>query len=282
MTNARRARRRRAEIAGGREELLKARKALPDLEEKIGQHNARLSEIHAQREQMQAAARTAEGQLHQLREELDTLSRQESETNGKCVEQRMQRQYLLERVTGEYRISADAIQVEPEPEWPDQQRPEMENLELAIAELRAKLESMGPVNTDAIAEYKEQEERYQFLNSQQDDLLKSKQQLLEMIKTINQTTTEMFAKTFAAVNDNFQAMFKQLFGGGSAKLMLTDDEDISSAALKSSPGRPARNFKASPCCPAAAHHDRGCIVVRDFHGQAQPILRARRTGCGAG
>ncbi len=216
----------RAEIDGGRAEMLKARGDLPQLEENIGQHTARLSEIHAQREQMQTSARTAESQLHQLREELDTLSRQESETNGKCVEQRMQRQYLLERVTGEYRISADAIQVEPEPEWPDQQRPEMENLELAIAELRAKLESMGPVNTDAIAEYKEQEERYQFLNSQQDDLLKSKQQLLEMIKTINQTTTEMFAQTFAAVNDNFQAMFKQLFGGGSAKLMLTDDEDI--------------------------------------------------------
>ncbi len=216
----------RGEIAGVRQAMLQAQTELPRLEEDIRQRTARLEDIQNQREQMHAAARTADGQLQQLRAEADTLSRQESETNGKCVEQRMQRQYLLERVTGEYRISADAIQVEPEPEWPDQQRPEMESLELAIAELRAKLESMGPVNTDAIAEYKEQEERYQFLNSQQDDLLKSKQQLLEMIKTINQTTTEMFAKTFATVNDNFQAMFKQLFGGGSAKLMLTDDEDI--------------------------------------------------------
>jgi len=216
----------RAEIAGARQELEKARTDRPQLEADIGRRNARLAEIQALREQMQAAARAAEGLLHKLRGELETLSRQESETNAKCLEQRMQRQYLIERVTGEYRIAADAIQVEPEPEWPDQQRPELETLELAIAELRAKLESMGPVNTDAIAEYKEQEERYQFLNHQQDDLLKSKQQLMEMIKTINQTTTEMFAKTFAAVNENFQAVFKQLFGGGSAKLMLTDDEDI--------------------------------------------------------
>ncbi len=152
-----------------------------------------------------------------------TLSRQESETNGKCVEQRMQRQYLLERVTGEYRISADAIQVEPGPEWPDQQRPEMESLELAIAELRAKLESMG-LNTDAIAEYKDRKNATS--SSTASRMICSNQATTAGNDPDHQSdTTEMFAKTFATVNDNFQAMFKQLFGGGSAKL-LTDDEDI--------------------------------------------------------
>lgn len=214
------------EIADLNQAILQAQTELPRLEEDIRQRTERLEGIQSQREQMHSAAKSASEQLQQMRTEADTLSRQESETNGKCVEQRMQRQYLIERVTGEHRISADAIQVEPEPEWPDQQRPEMEALELTIAELRAKLESMGSVNTDAIAEYKEQEERYQFLNSQQNDLLKSKQQLMDMIKTINQTTTEMFAKTFAEINENFQTMFKQLFGGGSAKLTLADEEDI--------------------------------------------------------
>jgi chromosome segregation protein len=214
------------EIADLNQAILQAQTELPRLEEDIRQRTERLEGIQSQREQMHSAAKSASEQLQQMRSEADTLSRQESETNGKCVEQRMQRQYLIERVTGEHRISADAIQVEPEPEWPDQQRPEMEALELTIAELRAKLESMGSVNTDAIAEYKEQEERYQFLNSQQNDLLKSKQQLMDMIKTINQTTTEMFAKTFAEINENFQTMFKQLFGGGSAKLTLADEEDI--------------------------------------------------------
>ena len=53
-----------------------------------------------------------------------------------------------------------------------------------------------------------------------------------MIKTINATTTEMFKDTFDKVNTNFQEMFKKLFGGGSAKLVLTDDEDVLESGIE--------------------------------------------------
>jgi len=129
-------------------------------------------------------------------------------------------------VTGDYRLTAEAIQAEPEPEWPEGVRPAAETMESQVAELRAKIEAMGSVNTGAIDEYKQLQERFDFLTQQQDDLVKSKQQLMDLIRKINQTTTEMFSKTFAQINENFQAMFNQLFGGGTAKLILTDEEDI--------------------------------------------------------
>ncbi|MCA1809976.1 MAG: hypothetical protein LC725_11095, partial [Lentisphaerae bacterium] len=215
-----------AEIKRAGDLLEQAARELPRLESAIAQHTEHLGKIQILREELQTTARGAEAALHRLRDEIETMRAREGELNGHCIEQRMQRQYLLERVTSEHRISADAIQLEPEPEWPEEGPPDLESLELTVAELHTKLESMGPVNTGAIEEYREQEERYEFLNRQQDDLLNSKQQLMELIKHINQTTTEMFATTFNAVNENFLSIFKQLFGGGTARLTLTDDEDI--------------------------------------------------------
>ena len=91
---------------------------------------------------------------------------------------------------------------------------------------------MGPVNLVAIEEHAENEERYAFLMKEKSDLDDAKKQLMMMIKTINNTTTELFEKTFNQVNKEFQEMFKQLFGGGSAKLVLTDDEDILEAGIE--------------------------------------------------
>jgi len=91
---------------------------------------------------------------------------------------------------------------------------------------------MGPVNLVAIEEHQELEARYNFLVQQQDDLTKAKQQLMDLIKRINKTTTELFAQTFARVNQHFQTMFHKLFGGGTAKLVLVDEEDVLESGIE--------------------------------------------------
>jgi chromosome segregation protein len=85
---------------------------------------------------------------------------------------------------------------------------------------------MGPVNLIAIEEYQELEERYAFLTGQQQDLVSAKTQLVEMIKKINQTTSELFSATFTKINENFQIMFERLFNGGSAKLVMVAEDDV--------------------------------------------------------
>ena len=93
-----------------------------------------------------------------------------------------------------------------------------------INQLTRQLDAMGPVNLDAVHEY-ELEERHTFLETQNADLTNSRRELLEVINEINQTTRKLFAETFAQIRINFQEMFKELFGGGQADLMLTNDDD---------------------------------------------------------
>jgi len=98
-------------------------------------------------------------------------------------------------------------------------------VQTAIAELTERLDAMGPVNLEAIQEYDELEERQRFLEDQHNDLVKSKNELLDVINKINATTKELFADTFERVRNNFQEMFTELFGGGKANLLLVDDAD---------------------------------------------------------
>ena len=94
-----------------------------------------------------------------------------------------------------------------------------------IAELTRQLDSMGPVNLDAVQEYDELEERHRFLETQNNDLTASRRELLDVIARINDTTRKLFADTFAQVRINFREMFAELFGGGRADLLLVDEND---------------------------------------------------------
>jgi chromosome segregation protein len=97
--------------------------------------------------------------------------------------------------------------------------------ELQVTEMQSKLDAMGPVNVEAIQEYDELEERYKFLTQQHEDLVKAKDQLLQVIAKINSTTKQLFSETFEKVRENFQLMYTELFGGGKANLILLDELD---------------------------------------------------------
>ena len=97
--------------------------------------------------------------------------------------------------------------------------------EEAIAELREKIERMGPVNMMAIEQSKELEERHGFLTTQQKDLVDSIAQTNQAISKIDETTHARFREAFTAINQNFQTMFSTLFGGGKAGILLLDESD---------------------------------------------------------
>lgn len=129
---------------------------------------------------------------------------------------------------------ASPEEIETLPEIPDpteEQRATLSaidwtEVEAEIASLRTRVQSMGPVNIDAIAEYRELKERHEFLKTQSEDLWKAKEQLLEAIDEINTTSKAMFAETFGRIRENFHYTFDTLFGGGKADLTLVDSEDV--------------------------------------------------------
>ena len=98
-------------------------------------------------------------------------------------------------------------------------------IENLVKELDTRLAAMGPVNLDAIAEFEELEQRHNFLEQQIRDTTAAKDELLSVINKINATTRTLFAETFEKVRVNFQEMFRELFGGGQANLVLVDEAD---------------------------------------------------------
>ena len=95
-----------------------------------------------------------------------------------------------------------------------------------LNELKGKIRGLGNVNVSAIEEYKEVSERYTFMHTQVSDVEKSK---AELIKLINELTGKMgvqFKEQFDKINFSFGQTFSELFGGGKASLVLTDENDV--------------------------------------------------------
>jgi len=101
-----------------------------------------------------------------------------------------------------------------------------------VEALQKRIDEMGPVNLVAIEEYEETEQRHQFLSQQHDDLVNAKVQLLEVINRINTQTRQMFLETFEKIRDNFRLMFTEVFGGGKADLVLSDENDVLESGIE--------------------------------------------------
>jgi chromosome segregation protein len=98
-------------------------------------------------------------------------------------------------------------------------------------DMRAKLEGMGPVNMMALEEYKETAERHAFLETQRNDLISSIENTTATIREIDQISRQKFEEAFTQINENFQATFKKLFGGGHAFMKLTDEENSAESGI---------------------------------------------------
>ena len=95
-----------------------------------------------------------------------------------------------------------------------------------VNHLRAEIRDLGSVNVDSIEEYKSMKERYDFMCEQRVDLEDTMNKLRKIITEMTTTMKEQFKKQFAIINQNFEEVFKELFGGGNASLKLEDEENI--------------------------------------------------------
>ncbi len=95
-----------------------------------------------------------------------------------------------------------------------------------IRETKEEIRKLGDVNVNAIEEYKEVSQRYEFLKTQHDDLIQAEQTLLGIIEELDTGMRRQFAEKFAEIQREFDKAFKQLFGGGKGTLELAEDEEI--------------------------------------------------------
>lgn len=100
-----------------------------------------------------------------------------------------------------------------------------------LNELKQSIKSLGNVNVSAIEEYKEVSERYEFLSAQVNDVEKSKKEITSLITALTKQMKEVFVESFDRINKNFTYTFKELFGGGTASLSLSDPENILTSGI---------------------------------------------------
>ena len=114
------------------------------------------------------------------------------------------------------------------------------DLEEEVAEQRNRLRRMGPVNPEAQDEFEKESKRHAFMEQQIEDLRKAEADLREVIRELDELTERAFIKTFKVVAQEFSKIFVRLFGGGSARLSLTDPENLVETGIEIEARLPGR------------------------------------------
>ena len=127
----------------------------------------------------------------------------------------------------------------------DENMNDLSAMKKAVAELRGEIKKLGDVNVNAIEEYKEVSERYTFLKTQHDDLVEAEKTLVKIIEELDTAMRRQFKEKFHKINQEFDKVFRELFGGGKGTLELQEDEDILEAGIRiiaQPPGKKLQNM----------------------------------------
>lgn len=103
---------------------------------------------------------------------------------------------------------------------------DIDKAKAGVQKIKNEISLLGPVNTGAIEEFERISERYNFLTEQKNDLVQAKNTLYDVINELDDEMIQRFQKTFHAVKEEFELVFKELFGGGKAELKLTDEKNL--------------------------------------------------------
>jgi chromosome segregation protein len=225
-------------------EILESRGKIETIAHEREQVNAQAAELVAQKNSQETEIASRDESLRSQRSRLTELQNQRGGIEIELAQKNMSVQNLREKIQQKYHVNLDDIRSEcititfadegaakvetlsPEEMEKSGAATDWNSVAQQIEALQKRLDEIGPVNLVAIEEYEETEQRHQFLTTQHDDLVNAKTQLLEVINRINTQTRQMFLETFEKIRDNFRAMFVDVFGGGKADLILSDENDV--------------------------------------------------------
>jgi len=205
--------------------------------DKQSQTNQILIRLKFELEDIDGQFEDLEERLQQARTKNDDLIRKQAKLEADCEQAGDTLRTLLGNLTEHFKLSFEAAQ---------SQAKAVENLASAeqnLKNLERTIRALGPVNLDAIEQYDEVNNRLTFLNEQRTDILSARDLLLDTIHEMDDEVKERFKVTFEAIRESFKQTFKQMFGGGSADLILTEN-DILTAGVEISVQPPGKKIQS--------------------------------------
>ncbi|MBR2406707.1 MAG: chromosome segregation protein SMC [Clostridia bacterium] len=231
--------RRRSEELTAQEALLREQAAR--LREQGAASQSRVAALGERRMADEARQTELRQQSRGKAEERELLGREVVRLEEKYAAAQRESEDVLRRLYEEYELTrAEA----------EKQAAVIEDMAAAgrrLTELKNKIRALGSVNVEAIEEYREVSERYEFLSTQVRDVEVSREELLKLIGDLTVQMREMFLERFRQINVQFGEVFRDLFGGGKAELALTDPNDILGSGIEmhaQPPGKVILNMDA--------------------------------------
>ncbi len=189
-------------------------------------------------EQQNAQSRQREREMHA---QIETLARELARLEERRDTLKSESDALISRLYDEYELTLTKAQ---------EQRISLEDPDGAGRELVAlknKIKAIGSVNLEAVEEYQQINSRYQFLKAQLEDVEHSRDELYRLIAELSGEMKELFVKNFQEIDRHFGKIFAELFGGGSAQLLLSEPENVLESGIEiyvQPPGKIIKNLAA--------------------------------------
>ena len=209
-----------AQGAALRQKLEETGEAIRGIQAQIAQQQELLRTLTERRLELEGRRAACDRAAEAKNRELMNLSNSFARLEQKMQAAEMEEKQLVDKLWDSYELSRSAAQALRQP---------LESFSKATRranELRREISALGTPNLGAIEEYQRVSERYTFLTDQRDDILKSKAEIEEIIRSITQEMETIFLREFRAINECFRETFLELFGGGKAELRLEDEENV--------------------------------------------------------
>ena len=202
---------------------------------------AQVERLTAEETEGRAALAAIEEALRATRIEVQTAQEKRSVIELDLVKRQAELKYLDETSRKDLNVPAAEIAASEETTLDEAG---VAAAEERSQEVRARIEALGPVNPQALEEFQEAQQRYDFLNTQRQDLLDSIRDTEKAIQELDTESRRRFKEAFDEINEHFKQMFRTLFGGGQGEMRLTDETNLAESGIDimaSPPGKRLQN-----------------------------------------
>lgn len=200
----------------------------------------KLEEFYGQRNALNESHKDFFNKREALSEQINGLDKSAFKINASIEKLSEHSESLNNYMWEEYELTYNSAS-----DFKDESFSDISSLKREISAVKGKIKQLGDVNVNAIEDYKQVSERYEFLKAQHDDIIKAESNLVNIINELDRAMREQFAEKFKEIRIMFAKVFKELFGGGKADLELVDDEDILETGIKINaqpPGKKLQNM----------------------------------------